>query len=165
MLDVAIVVFTPPVVPASMQAARVFRLARLLRLARGFVAVRRLFTPEGVRYAAITTAFLVVIAGAAFAAVEKSTRTTTLGTASTRAISTVTTGGYGDVKPHTDAERVFGLCIMLAGIGFIAIITAAAAERFLTSSREVLREERHLADEVAELRAGSSAWSRDAEPD
>lgn len=152
MLDVAIVVFTPPVVPASMQAARVFRLARLLRLARGFVAVRCLFTPEGVRYAAITTAFLVVIAGTAFAAVEEHPDYDAWD-GIYWAISTVTTGGYGDVKPHTDAERVFGLCIMLAGIGFIAIITAAAAERFLTSSREVLREERHLADEVAELRA------------
>ena len=86
------------------------------------------------RYAAITTAFLVVIAGTAFAAVEKHPDYDAWD-GIYWAISTVTTGGYGDVKPHTDAGGVFGLCIMLAGIGFIAIITAAAAERFLTSSR------------------------------
>ena len=40
-LDVAIVVLTPPFLPATFQALRVFRLLRLLRLLRAMQAVRR----------------------------------------------------------------------------------------------------------------------------
>lgn len=155
LLDVAIVVLTPPVLPASMQAARLFRLFRLLRLARAFVAMRRLFTPEGVRYAAITTGFLVLTAGGAFAAIEKkSPRSPAL-----------RLGWHllGDLHRHdrrlrrhlpaTDAGRVIAAAVMLTGIGFVAVVTGAVAERFLSASRQAQREERHLADEVAELRA------------
>jgi voltage-gated potassium channel len=151
-LDVAIVVLTPPVLPPALQAARVFRLARLLRLARGFVAMRRLFTPEGVRYAAMTTAFLVLIAGAAFAAIEKD-QNLSAWDGIYWAISTVTTVGYGDVYPHTDAGRVIAAAVMLTGIGFVAVIPGAVAERFLSASREARRTEQALAAEVAELRA------------
>src|SRR3954447_7190422 len=39
-LDVAIVVLTPPIVPAGLQSLRVFRLLRVLRLVRLFSARR-----------------------------------------------------------------------------------------------------------------------------
>ena len=45
-LEVAIVVLTPPFLPASLQAARAFRLLRLLRLVRAAVLTRRLFSTE-----------------------------------------------------------------------------------------------------------------------
>jgi voltage-gated potassium channel len=153
-LDVAIVVLTPPVLPPGLQAARVFRLARLLRLARGFVAIRRLFTPEGVRYAAMTTAFLVLIAGAAFAAIEKHEHEPALSAwdGIYWALSTVTTVGYGDISPVTDGGRVIAAAVMIAGIGFVAVITGAVAERFLAASREAQQAEQTLAREVAELR-------------
>jgi len=50
-LEVAIVVLTPPL-PASLQALRVFRLLRLLRLIAVVRYARRLFTLDGLRYAA-----------------------------------------------------------------------------------------------------------------
>jgi hypothetical protein len=50
-LDVAIVVLTPPFLPAGLQALRVFRLLRLLRLIRVLQAVRRVFSPEGLQWA------------------------------------------------------------------------------------------------------------------
>jgi len=140
------------VLPASMQAARLFRLARLLRLARGFVAMRRLFTPEGVRYAAMTTAFLVLIAGAAFAAIEKGQHLSAWD-GIYWAVSTVTTVGYGDIYPHTDGGRVIATAVMITGIGFVAVITGAVAERFLAASREARRAEQALAEQVADLRA------------
>lgn len=52
-LELAIVVLTPPFLPASLQALRVFRLARLLRLVRLAPLARRFFSLEGVRYAAV----------------------------------------------------------------------------------------------------------------
>jgi voltage-gated potassium channel len=68
-------------------------------------------------------------------------------------VSTVTTVGYGEIVPTTDAGRVIAMTVMLTGIGFVAVITGAFAERFLASSREVRREEHALAEEVAALRA------------
>src|SRR4051812_9338265 len=43
-LDVVIVVLTPPFLPASLQAARAFRLLRVLRLVRGAMIARRLLS-------------------------------------------------------------------------------------------------------------------------
>ena len=73
-LDLAIVVLTPPFLPPALQAARVFRLLRLLRLVRAGTLARRVFSTEGVRDAFVLTLFAIVGGGAAFAAVEKSSR-------------------------------------------------------------------------------------------
>jgi len=155
LLDVAIVALTPPVLPATMQAARLFRLARLLRLVRGFVAIRRLFTPEGVRYAAITSAFLVLVGGAAFAAVEKDHHHPPLSAwdGFYWAVATVTTAGDNKLGPTTDGGRIIALAVMITGIGFVAVITGAVAERFLAASRDARQRDHELADEVAALRA------------
>ena len=61
--------------------------------------------------------------------------------------------GYGDIVPTTDGGRVLAAAVMLTGIGFVAILTGAVAERFLAASREVKRQEQALAREVAELRS------------
>jgi voltage-gated potassium channel len=45
-------------------------------------------------------------------------------------MTTVTTVGYGDHSPHTDAGRAIAIVAMPAGIGFVAVLTAAAADRF-----------------------------------
>jgi hypothetical protein len=52
-LEAAIVVLTPPFLPASLQALRLFRLLRLLRLAVVVKRYRRIFTADGVRAAAV----------------------------------------------------------------------------------------------------------------
>jgi voltage-gated potassium channel len=52
-LEIAIVVLTPPFLPAALQALRVFRLLRLLRLLRVLRAARRLFSPQGLQWAAL----------------------------------------------------------------------------------------------------------------
>jgi voltage-gated potassium channel len=70
-LDLAIVILTPPFLPAALQAARVFRLLRLLPLLKAGVLARRVFSTEGVRDAAVLTLIAVLGGGAAFAAVEK----------------------------------------------------------------------------------------------
>jgi voltage-gated potassium channel len=167
-LDVAIVVLTPPFLPASMQAARVFRLLRLLRLLRLGLLARRLLSTEGVRDAAVLAAMTILAGGAGYAAVEKGQHLSAWDGV-WWAIVTVTTVGYGDSYPHTDAGRAIAIVVMLVGIGFIAILTAAAAERFLRARRAEQRElegvERRL-DEVLrrldaiEAQAASSSPSR-----
>lgn len=41
----------------------------------------------------------------------------------------MTTVGYGDEYPLTTLGRIYAVVLMLVGIGFIAILTCALAER------------------------------------
>jgi voltage-gated potassium channel len=140
-LDVAIVILTPPFLPASLQAARLFRLLRLVRLAVTFRVMRTLFSPEGLQYAALVTLFLVLGGGAAFVAAEKSEQHLTLWQGVYWAITTVTTVGYGDPNPMTDGGRVIASVVMIVGIGFIAMLTAALAQRFITPAVDRVERE------------------------
>jgi voltage-gated potassium channel len=129
------VILTPPVAPAAIQSMRLLRLLRLVRLARFVPLIRSVFTIEGVRYAALL-ALAVFLAGAqAFATVEN----TSLGVGMYWSISTMTTVGYGDVTPKTSAGRIIAAVVMLVGIGFIAIVTGAIAQRFITTEATVTK--------------------------
>jgi voltage-gated potassium channel len=139
-LELAVVVLTPPFLPASMQAARLFRLLRLVRLLLTVRRLRVLFTLNGLRYATIIGAFGVLAGGAAFAAVEKD-QNLSAWDGVYWALTTVTTVGYGDIGPETDAGRVIAVTVMLAGIGYVAILTAALAQQFFVT----------LADDTAGL--------------
>jgi voltage-gated potassium channel len=136
-LEVAIVLFTPPFLPASLQALRVFRLLRLARLFRLAPLARRLFSLEGLRYVALLAVLTVLGGGAAFATIEEHSSTWD---GVWWAFTTATTVGYGDKYPVTTAGRVLGMAVMLIGIGFIAILTGAVAQRFLTSQIEEVEE-------------------------
>ena len=54
------------------------------------------------------------------------------------AVTTMTTVGYGDIAPETNYGRVIAIAVMLVGIGFIALLTGAFAQRFLAGE---VREE------------------------
>lgn len=154
-LEVAVVVLTPPFLPASLQALRVFRLLRLIRLLRIAKLARRLFSLEGIRWAALLAALTALGGGAGYAYVEKENSTWD---GVWWAVSTMTTVGYGDEFPTTTLGRVLGIALMLVGIGFIAVLTGAVAERFLASRVEDTQDEvieqveRAEADVLAELR-------------
>lgn len=51
------------------------------------------------------------------------------------ALQTVTTVGYGDVTPRRPSGRFIAAVIMLAGIGFLAVITASVTASLVESSR------------------------------
>jgi voltage-gated potassium channel len=138
-LEVAIVLLTPPFLPASLQTIRVLRLLRLLRLFRLAQIGRRLFSLEGLRYLSLIAILTIVGGGAAFAAVENGRYTTWDGV--WWAITTITTVGYGDVYPHTTAGRVISIIVAVVGIGFVAILTGAVAQRFLAPELEAAEEQ------------------------
>jgi hypothetical protein len=66
----------------------------------------------------------------------------------------VTTVGYGDpdVSVTTDGGRIIAIFLMVTGIGFVAVMTTAAAERFVRGGRaeEQAREERLAIEERAQ---------------
>ena len=51
------------------------------------------------------------------------------------AIQTVTTVGYGDVTPHTPWGRVLAGIVMLTGIGFLTVSTAAITAALVEGAR------------------------------
>jgi voltage-gated potassium channel len=77
------------------------------------------------------------------------------------AICTVTTVGYGDLYPHTTTGRVVAILLMAVGIGFVSVLTATIASRFVkadtgdetTEIREALRR---IEAELADLKASVS---------
>jgi voltage-gated potassium channel len=56
-----------------------------------------------------------------------------------------------DANPETDAGRIIAIVMMLVGIGFVAILTAAAAERFMASRRELSDEGHELHERLDEI--------------
>src|SRR3954447_24538471 len=176
-LDVAIVVLTPPFGPAALQGARALRLLRVIRLFRLVRLTRQLFSLDGLRYAAVLTMFVVLAGGAAFAAVENGHHDHPVGLWDGLwwAVSTVTTVGYGDLSPVTSLGRILAMLVMFTGIGFVAVLTAAAAQRFMAHGArsadadaapsryeaEMMQRLEDLTAEVARLReqvSGAGRW-------
>lgn len=161
-LDVAIVVLTLPVFGKFLSSLRLVRLARLLRLlrvgmvvARALQAERRLTSPQAFRLVALLTLFIVVVAGSAQAAFNAD-EFDSVWDGVWWAVVTVTTVGYGDLYPSDVEGRIIGIVLMLVGIGFLSVLTATVASRFVkadTESDEVLETLRRLEADLAELKA------------
>ena len=168
-LEIALVLFTPPFGPAALQGARVLRLLRLLRLVVAGSVMRRLVSPEGLRQAALFTLLLILAAAGAFQAVENGhhPQPITLWDGLWWAVETVTTVGYGDIYPVTDAGRVIAMIVMLSGIGFVALLTGSIAQRFLSGSEaEAARGRAEIGPPPRHLGAARAARAdaRDREP-
>ena len=150
LLEVAIVVLTPPFLTNAVQSIRVLRLLRLARFLRLAPLVRALFSAGGLRYAAVFTGLTALTAGAAFASVEK----TSVGNGIYWAITTMTTVGYGDITPKTAEGKVLAITVMLVGIGFAALVVGAFADRFINPPvKELELTEEDLLAEVREISA------------
>jgi voltage-gated potassium channel len=61
------------------------------------------------------------------------------------AAETVTTVAYGDIYPTTALGRVVATVVMTVGIGFVALLTGALAQRFLYGGGENAADD-HNAD-------------------
>lgn len=130
-LDVAIVVLTPPVVPPGLQFLRALRLLRPLRLL-GALRVRRLLSLEGVRDAAVLAAIVILACGALYSEIEPGLN---VWDGLWWAMGTVTTAG-SNIYPGTALGRILAVVLMFTGIGFVALLTAFVADRFITSEDE-----------------------------
>jgi voltage-gated potassium channel len=160
-LDVAIVVLTIPLLGKALAWLRLARLLRLARfvviVARALQAERRLTSGDSLRVASILTVTAIIIAGASQSAVS-SGEFTTLWDGVWWAVTTVTTVGYGDLYPVTVQGRLIGMALMFVGIGFLSLLTAAVASRFVREERSDEHEEmmetlRQIQADVAELKS------------
>jgi voltage-gated potassium channel len=136
-VDIAIVVLTPPFTQGVLNAIRFLRLVRIVRLFRLAPLMRSLFTVDGVTYTALL-AFLTVLAGAeSFSVVED----TSCWHGIYWALSTMTTVGYGDLSPTTTSGQAIAIVVMLVGIGFVAVVTGAIAQRFTGDRQAIVASE------------------------
>jgi hypothetical protein len=71
------------------------------------------------------------------------------------AVQTVTTVGYGDVVPTTTSGQLVAALVMIVGIAFIAVTTAAITSMFIEAARRRFRgsETDALAERLEEINA------------
>jgi voltage-gated potassium channel len=67
------------------------------------------------------------------------------------AIQTVTTVGYGDVTPARVSGRLVAVVVMLQGIAFLAIVTAAITSLFVARASEEVRRQHELEDKEDDI--------------
>ena len=134
-MDVLIVVLTPPFLPATLKLARLLPIVRLVWLMVVANRLRNVFSLQGLRYAALIVFTIVVGGGAVFVAVEHN-QNLSIWDGLWWAAETVTTVAYGDIYPTTALGRIVATVVMTAGIGFVALLTGALAQRFLYGATE-----------------------------
>ena len=98
--------------------------------------------PPSVRAAAgaivVTTLFVVLAAGALMRLLDGE-EYPSIGLGMWWALQTVTTVGYGDAVPTNVVGRILAAVVMLEGIAFVAIVTAAVTSTFV--ARATLEQE------------------------
>ncbi len=107
---------------------------RLLRLgaflSTGLQKLRRFFRHHKLHYAMLMTAIVTFVSAALVVDFEKAAagnqNIKTLGDALWWALTTITTIGYGDTYPTTDAGRIVAVFLMVTGIVFFSLLTATS---------------------------------------
>ena len=96
--------------------------------------IARATTPRGaaVVIATVTTT-ITVVTGLLMTLIDHD-NFPSLGTGLWWAVQTVTTVGYGDRVPESAAGQLLAALVMLLGIGFITVITAAITSTFVARS-------------------------------
>ena len=112
----------------------------------------RATTPRGagVVIATVTTS-ITVAAGLLMTVVDRA-NFPSLGSGLWWAVQTVTTVGYGDDVPKTVAGQLLAALVMLLGIGFLTVITAAITSTFVSRARQTLSDpDNPTAEELREI--------------
>jgi voltage-gated potassium channel len=98
-------------------------------------AVARATTPRGAAVVIATASTAITLgAGALMTALDRENYPS-VGSGLWWAAQTVTTVGYGDNVPTTLAGQLVAVLVMLFGIGFLTVITAAITSTFVSRSR------------------------------
>jgi voltage-gated potassium channel len=97
--------------------------------------VARATTPRGAAIVIATTSTLVTVAAGIAMTITDHESYPSIGSGLWWAVQTTTTVGYGDNVPQSAAGRLVAAVVMLFGIGFLTVITAAITSTFVARSR------------------------------
>ena len=98
-------------------------------------AVDRAVTPRGAAIVIATTSTVITVAAGILVTIVDHEQYPSIGSGLWWAVQTVTTVGYGDNVPETTAARLVAVLVMLLGISFLTVITAAITSTFVSRSR------------------------------
>jgi voltage-gated potassium channel len=98
-------------------------------------ALARATTPRGAAIVIATVSTVMTVGAGAVMTVIDHENYPSVGSGLWWAAQTVTTVGYGDNVPMTFAGRLVAVLVMLFGIGFLTVITAAITSTFVSRSR------------------------------
>ena len=97
----------------------------------------RATTPRGAGVVIATVSTSMTVAAGLLMTVVDRDNFPSLGSGLWWAVQTVTTVGYGDDVPTTVSGQLLAALVMLLGIGFLTVITAAITSTFVSRSRQV----------------------------
>ncbi len=140
-LNVAIVCLAFPLIDWGSDWALVIRSLRLILFIRFFTSFSRDFITILNRnrfgQILIATAFIVLGSGALFAYIEEKS----LWEGVWYALVTITTVGYGDVVPVSEAGRSFGIVLIVFGVVFFSLVTANISAFLIGSDQQKLERD------------------------
>jgi voltage-gated potassium channel Kch len=148
--------------PQAIQTRRVPQMARLNVIERRMT--RFLSEPPSVRTAAgviVTATTVVVIGGGVLIRLLDHSEYSDIWVGMWWALQTVTTVGYGDVTPKEPSGRIIAAFVMLQGIAFLAITTAAITSTFVARASKERESARDADEDDAEVRMEAKLESID----
>ena len=95
----------------------------------------RAATPRGAAVVIATVSTSITVGAGLLMTVVDRENFPSIGSGLWWAVQTVTTVGYGDHVPANVAGRLVAALVMLVGIGFLTVITAAITSTFVSRSR------------------------------
>ncbi len=98
--------------------------------------IARAQTPRGAAVVIASVSTVMTVGSGLLMTVIDHKNFTSLGQGLWWAVQTVTTVGYGDHVPSNAAGQIVAAAVMLIGIGFLTVITAAITSSFVTRTRE-----------------------------
>ena len=97
--------------------------------------VARAVTPRGAAIVIASATIAITVATGTLMTVLDRENYPTVGSGLWWAVQTTTTVGYGDNVPTTYGGRLLAAFVMLVGIGFLTVITAAITSTFVSRAR------------------------------
>jgi len=132
-VELIVVFLTPPVLPPQLQSIRAIRLLRLLRLLKLAQFSHRVFSNQGLGYAALMTMLTALAGGTLFRAFEASNQEVSEWESVYWAFTAMTTLG-SKFEATTVGSQIVEVAILVVGVSFLAMLTGAIAQRFVISS-------------------------------
>jgi voltage-gated potassium channel len=130
--------------------------------------IARAQNPRGAAMVIASVTTVMTVAAGLLMTVLDHKNFTTIGQGLWWSVQTVTTVGYGDHVPSNAAGRLMAAAVMLLGIGFLTVITAAITSSFVARARSDLRRgdaapatEQHVQDILARLDRIEAALERE----